>query len=73
MSALLAYPLSIKKLPYRRAITFFVFFTMLFNGGLVPTYLMYVKYFHIKKHDLGIDCSGLPVKRKQRADDPKLL
>ena len=49
MSALLAYPLSIKKLPYRRAITFFVFFTMLFNGGLVPTYLMYVKYFHIKK------------------------
>lgn len=35
MSALLAYPLSIKTLPYRRAITFFVFFTMLFNGGLV--------------------------------------
>lgn len=48
MSALLAYPLSIKTLPYRRAITFFVFFTMLFNGGLVPTYLMYVNYFHIK-------------------------
>jgi putative aldouronate transport system permease protein len=48
MSALLAYPLSIKKLPYRRAITFFVFFTMLFNGGLVPTYLMYVNYLHIK-------------------------
>ena len=46
---------------------------MLFNGGLVPTYLMYVNYLHIKKHDLGIDCSGLPVKRKQRADDPKLL
>lgn len=48
MSALLAYPLSVKTLPYRRAITFFVFFTMLFNGGLVPTYLMYVNYFHIK-------------------------
>lgn len=48
MSALLAYPLSIKTLPHRRAITFFVFFTMLFNGGLVPTYLMYVNYFHIK-------------------------
>ena len=25
-----------------------MFFTMLFNGGLVPTYLMYVNYFHIK-------------------------
>ena len=46
-SALLAYPLSVKTLPYRRQITFFVFFTMLFNGGLVPTYLMYVNYFHI--------------------------
>ena len=42
MSSLLAYPLSVKELPYRRGITFFVFFTMLFNGGLVPTYLMYV-------------------------------
>lgn len=48
MSSLLAYPLSVKELPYRRGITFFVFFTMLFNGGLVPTYLMYVNYFHIK-------------------------
>lgn len=48
MSASLAYPLSVKALPYRRTITFFVFFTMLFNGGLVPTYLMYVNYFHIK-------------------------
>jgi len=48
MSALMAYPLSIRTLPYRRGITFFIFFTMLFNGGLVPTYLMYVNYFHIK-------------------------
>lgn len=46
-SALLAYPLSVKTLPYRRQITFCIF-TMLFNGGLVPTYLMYVNYFHIK-------------------------
>lgn len=48
MSALMAYPLSVKTLPYRKAITFYVFFTMLFNGGLVPTYLMYVNYLHIK-------------------------
>ena len=48
MSALLAYPLSVKTLPHRNVITFFVFFTMLFNGGLVPTYLMYVNFFHIK-------------------------
>ena len=48
MSALMAYPLSVRTLPYRRGITFFIFFTMLFNGGRVPTYLMYVNYFHIK-------------------------
>ena len=27
--------------------SFYVFFTMLFNGGLVPTYLMYTGIFHI--------------------------
>ena len=27
---------------------FFVFFTMLFNGGMVPTYLMYIQLFDIK-------------------------
>lgn len=48
ISSMMAYPLSVKTLPHRRALTFFVFFTMLFNGGLVPTYLMYVNYFHIK-------------------------
>lgn len=48
LSAMVAYPLTVKGLPGRKVITFFVFFTMLFNGGLVPTYLMYVKYFHIK-------------------------
>lgn len=48
LSALIAYPLTVKTLPHRKAITFFIFFTMLFNGGLVPTYIMYVNYFHIK-------------------------
>ena len=44
----LAYALSIKELPGHKALMIFVFFTMLFNGGLVPTYFMYVNYFHIK-------------------------
>ena len=48
MSSMIAYPLSIRTLPFRRAITFYVFFTMLFSGGLVPTYMMYVNSFHIK-------------------------
>ena len=48
ISSLLAYPLSIKNLPGRKGLTFYVFFTMLFNGGLVPTYIMYTNYLHIK-------------------------
>lgn len=48
MTVLLAYALSIEKLPFRKALSFFVFFTMLFNGGLIPTYMMYTNVFHIK-------------------------
>ena len=48
ITSLLAYMLSQKDLPGRKVLTFLVVFTMLFNGGLVPTYIMYVKYFHIK-------------------------
>lgn len=44
----LAYPLSRKELPARNFFNFLVFFTLLFNGGLVPTYLMYTQVFHIK-------------------------
>ena len=32
----------------RNVIAFLVFFTMLFNGGLVPTYIMYSQVFHIR-------------------------
>lgn len=48
LSSLMAFPLSIKKLPLRNLISFYVFFTMLFNGGLVPAYLMWTGTFHIK-------------------------
>ncbi|MFD2215651.1 carbohydrate ABC transporter permease [Metabacillus endolithicus] len=48
MTALLAYPLSRKDLPFRTPLTFIVFFTLLFNGGLVPTYLVYTQLIDIK-------------------------
>lgn len=47
MTLLFAYPLSRKDLPGRKLISFFLFFTMLFNGGFVPTYLVYSNIFHI--------------------------
>ena len=31
-----------------RLLTFLVFFTMLFNGGVVPSYIMYTQFFHLK-------------------------
>lgn len=48
LTILFAYPLSRPELPYRNFFAFFIFFTMLFNGGMVPTYLMYVNGLGIK-------------------------
>lgn len=48
ISTMLAYTLSNDELPGRKVLTFFVVLTMLFNGGLVPTYLIYTNVFHIK-------------------------
>jgi len=46
--ALYAYPISRKDFPHAKFFTFFVFFTMLFNGGLVPWYLVYVQMLDLK-------------------------
>lgn len=48
VTAMMAYPLSVKKLKYRGAISFFAYFTMLFNGGLVPTYMLISKYLNMR-------------------------
>lgn len=48
LTMLLAYPLSRPTLPGRGFFSFMVFFTMLFNGGTIPSYLMWTQTFHIK-------------------------
>ena len=48
LTTLFAYPLSRRDLPGRGVLAFFLFFTMLFNGGLVPSYIMWTQMFHIK-------------------------
>jgi putative aldouronate transport system permease protein len=48
LTSLVAFPLSLRDLPGRRIISFYIFFTMLFNGGLVPSYIMWTTVFHIK-------------------------
>ena len=47
-TTMIAYPMSSKKFKYRNVLTFFVFFTMLFNGGVVPSYLLWSSTLHIK-------------------------
>ena len=48
VAPLLAYPLSRRDYKRRNFFTFIVFFTMLFNGGVVPQYIMWTQFFHIK-------------------------
>lgn len=47
-TTLYAYPLSRRQLPGRNIFAFYLFFTMLFSGGLVPSYLMWTQTFHIR-------------------------
>ncbi|MCC7206047.1 MAG: carbohydrate ABC transporter permease [Anaerolineae bacterium] len=46
--AMLAYVLSRRNFKLRGALTFFVFFTMLFNGGLVPYYINMSRVLQVK-------------------------
>ncbi len=46
--ALYAYAISRKNFKYRNFFAFFAFFTMLFNGGLVPTYIVVTQFLHLK-------------------------
>ena len=45
--SMVAYPLSRTKLKGRGALNFYLYFTMLFGGGLVPTYLLISKVLHL--------------------------
>lgn len=42
-TALLAYPLTKKSMPFNKLFSFMILFTMLFSGGLIPSYLLVTK------------------------------
>ena len=48
------YVLSRKDFPYRNQFSFFFFFTTLFNGGLVPWYIICTRYLSMKNSYLGL-------------------
>lgn len=43
-----AYVMTRRDYRYQRITTFYVFFTMIFNGGLVPTYMVVTKILHLQ-------------------------
>lgn len=54
MIALFAYAISRKSFKYRNFFAFFAFFTMLFNGGLVPTYIVVTQLLGLKDSIWGL-------------------
>ncbi len=47
LMAMLAFMLSKPELKGKRAISMYIYFTMLFSGGLVPTYILNTSYLHL--------------------------
>ena len=54
ITTMIAYPLALSYLPGRKILSFVVLFTMLFSGGLVPTYMNYTTVLGIKNTYLAL-------------------
>ncbi|MFP4384277.1 MAG: carbohydrate ABC transporter permease [Spirochaetia bacterium] len=48
VSSMIAYPLSRRDFIFRRFMSFYLFFVMLFSGGLVPIYILITRYFQLQ-------------------------
>jgi len=59
IGTMLAYTLSRKDYPLRKFLSFYVVFTLLFNGGLVPWYLVFSKIFLMKDTIYALIVPGL--------------
>lgn len=47
VTSMFAYVLSVRSFWLNRPLTWLMFFTMLFGGGLVPSYIVNVRYLHL--------------------------
>lgn len=59
ITTMAAYVISRKDFKYRNAISFFFYFTTLFNGGMVSTYIFYIQYLHLKDNLLALILPGM--------------
>ena len=54
-----AYVISRKDFKYRNFFSFFFYFTTLFNGGMVSTYIFFIQYLHLKDSLLALIFPGM--------------
>ncbi len=57
--AMTGYALQRQDFPYRNTISFYIYFTTLFSGGLVPFYILMTRYLHLKDNYLSVLLVGL--------------
>jgi putative aldouronate transport system permease protein len=54
-----AYVISRKSFKYRNIISFYFYLTTLFNGGMVCTYIFYIRYLNLKNNFLALILPGM--------------
>ena len=59
MTMAISYLLSKKDLPGRNLISFFIFFAMLFSGGMIPSYIVWSQTMHVSDTIFGLICPNL--------------
>lgn len=59
LTSMTAYSISRRDFSYGRFITFFIFFTMLFSGGLVPSYILMTQYLGLQNNILAMILPGM--------------
>lgn len=59
LTSMTAYVVSRRDYRYVRFSTVYVFFTMMFSGGLVPSYILITQYLHLKNSMLALILPGM--------------
>lgn len=59
ITTMAAYVISRKDFKPRNALSFFFYFTTLFNGGMISTYIFFIRYFHLKNSLWALIIPGL--------------
>jgi putative aldouronate transport system permease protein len=59
LTAMTAYVISRKSFKYRNHVSFFFYFTTLFNGGMLSTYIFFIRYLQLRNNFFALILPGL--------------